>query len=474
MASINYRAEMQRALHQSGIPLLPLSPTVGPQVVRIPIPLCGLTLKELERKAPDIAIKLAQPHILVEQWEGTTLAAIQVPRPQHDRDIVTWEEVAKSTNFTQSKATLPLLIGLSIEREVIVKDFAKAPHAVIAGRTGGGKSVALSVMIVGMALMRSPSQVRFVIIDPKFTEFTPFENLPHLVGDIVDSSEAGIEILHRLTEEMDNRNRLFKSLGPRNITEYNGLAQEGQRIPNIVVVIDELAELMMTSKGEVKDPLQRLLQKGRSSGVHIMMATQHPTSKIVPTELTANAPTRIAFATSTDSASRVILGENGAESLQGRGDMLVKWGDGTRMVRAQAPNLEYSQLVSVLKHVETLYEKPTFSGWLEPQQEDPVGADIHTTPLPNRNVNRPVSTTKTPSPKVEVDTDQVKADEAEVWIKTNRVELVSKNTITGEPSLSIGRRVYPRVRDILIDRGIIGEYNESLRGHKVLGGTEEV
>lgn len=435
---------------------MPLQPTIGPQVVRVPIPLCDYKLADLMKRADDLALRLARPGILVEQLPNTTLAAIQVSRPQNEREIVTWDNVISSPQFTNSKAALPLALGLDIDHQVIIRALEDAPHAIIAGQTGSGKSVCSTVLLCALMLIRSPFDVRLVIIDPKATDFTSFEGLPHLLGKVIDTPEGGIEVLDRLTDEMTARNMLFKDLGARNIDEYNKGVQASQRLHRILVFVDELADLMMTSDGEIKDPLQRLLQKGRSSGIHVILATQQPKADIIPTQLTINAPVRVAFATPTASNSRIVLDQPGAETLLGKGDALLRWGDGSSLVRMQAPNLEREQLLEVLQEIRTKWTKPNH-GWLEPNDAEPTGAIRNLTPLPKR----------VPSRLPKKSDDEIKADALEQWIADNGLTSITKSMVTSDDELFIGHRILPRVWGLLEHKGVIGPYDASAKSYPI-------
>lgn len=459
-----YRELVQAALHDTGLDLMTLAPTIGPQVVSIPVPLCGYKLSDLTKRANDLAMHLARTSILVEQIPNTTLAAVQVSKPQEERDIITWQQVIESSEYRNSTAALPMALGVTIEHKVIIRPLESAPHVIIAGQTGSGKSVCSTVLVCALMLMRSPQQVRLIIVDPKATDFTSFNGLPHLIGDVIDTPEEGIEVLDRLTDEMTARNLLFKELGARNIDEYNKGVQAAQRIPRIVVFVDELADLMMTSDGEIKDPLQRLLQKGRSSGIHVILATQQPKAEIIPTQLTTNAPTRIAFATPTASNSRIILDQNGAETLLGRGDALLRWGDGSPLLRMQAPNLEREELLEVLAEIKQRYSKPN-SGWLGPIEVEATGIDRNLTPLPKRTPNNvPRERSKLP----EKSDDEIKAEALERWIEDNKLTTITKSMVTNDPDLFIGHRVLPRVWGRLEYKGVIGPYDASAKSYPIL------
>lgn len=458
----SYRELVQQALHNTGLPLLAGSPIIGPQVVSVSVPLCGYKMQDLLKRATDLAIQLERDHVLIEHLPRTTLAAIQISKPQEDRDIITWRQIIESTEYRNNTAALPLALGVTIEHKVVIRPLESAPHIIIAGQTGSGKSVCSTVLVCALMLSRSPTEVRLIIIDPKATDFTSFEGLPHLIGNVVDTPEDGIEILDRLTDEMTARNMLFKEIGARNIDEYNRGVQAAQRIPRIVVFIDELADLMMTSDGEIKPLLQRLLQKARSTGIHLILATQQPKAEIIPTQLTTNAPTRIAFATPTASNSRIILDQNGAETLLGKGDALLRWGDGSPLLRIQAPNLEREELLEVLEDIRQRYDMPG-SGWLEPIEPEPTGAERNLTPLPKRMPNNAPPKRELPKKS----DDEIKADALRDWIIENELTSITKSMVTNDPDLYIGHRVLPRVWGLLEYEGIIGPYDASAKSYPI-------
>ena len=233
------------------------------------------------------------------------------------------KEVVESQAFVDcaAKGGLPIAIGLNIAGEPEVLDLAGLPHLLIAGATGTGKSVCLNSIVASLLVSKSPDQLRLLMVDPKGVELTPFDGLPHLAAPTVQEFKGFTESLKGLLSLMQQRYTRLAEAGARNITGYNGTAE--RRMPYVVLVVDELAELMLAGGREAEANLVRLAQMGRATGIHLMLATQRPTVDVVTGLLKANIATRIAFTVASQTDSRVILDVSGAEDLLGRGDMLL-------------------------------------------------------------------------------------------------------------------------------------------------------
>ena len=269
----------------------------------------------------DLALALKTPSIRIETpVMGTSQVGIEVPNP--NPSMVAERMVMESAGFKKlrSKAALPVALGKGSGGETEVIDLARMPHLLIAGSTGSGKSVCLNAIISCLIMEKSPEEVRLLLIDPKRVELTPYNGIPHLLTPVVVETDKVVGLLKGLIQEMMDRYRKFESAGARNIEIYNQKGSE--RMPYIVVAVDELADLMMTAAFDVEQSLCRLAQMGRATGIHLVIATQRPSVDVVTGLIKANFPSRVAFAVSSQIDSRTILDTAGADKLLGRGDML--------------------------------------------------------------------------------------------------------------------------------------------------------
>ena len=251
---------------------------------------------------------------------GTSQVGIEVPNP--NPSMVAERMVMESADFKKlrAKAALPVALGKGSGGETEVIDLARMPHLLIAGSTGSGKSVCLHAIISCLIMEKSPEEMRLLLIDPKRVELTPYNGIPHLMTPVVVETDKVVGLLKGLIQEMMDRYRHFESVGARNIEIYNEKVPE--RMPYIVVAVDELADLMMTAAFDVEQSLCRLAQMGRATGIHLVIATQRPSVDVVTGLIKANFPSRVAFAVSSQIDSRTILDTAGADKLLGRGDML--------------------------------------------------------------------------------------------------------------------------------------------------------
>ncbi|MFP3974783.1 MAG: DNA translocase FtsK [Dehalococcoidia bacterium] len=273
--------------------------------------------------ANDLALVLAVPDIRIEApVPGKPLVGIEVPNVSSE--IVSLRSVVESSKFQKAvaKSKLTLALGQGAGGEPMYGDLAKMPHLLIAGATGSGKTVCLNSTINCLLMQASPADVRFVLVDPKRVEMVTFSDMPHLITPVITDVDKAVDALRRVSIEMDNRYRKFSSVRARNIESYNQNPEVTEKMPYIVVVIDELADLMMTS-GDVVEPLIcRLAQLARATGIHLVVATQRPSVDVITGLIKANFPTRISFAVVSSVDSRTILDTVGAEKLLGKGDML--------------------------------------------------------------------------------------------------------------------------------------------------------
>ncbi len=304
----------------------------------------------------DLALALMTPYLRVESPVlGTNLVGLEVPVPSptkvHLRAVLETPEFAK----VAKKGGLPVAMGQDTGGTPVALDLASLPHMLIAGSTGSGKSVQINSIIASFLLTKTPDQLRLLMVDPKRVELTPFNGIPHLIQPVIVEAEEVTDALRGLNREMIRRYKQMEEMGVRNIEGYNGKAEE--KMPFLVLIVDELADLMMVAGFEVEQSLVRLAQLGRAAGIHLLLATQRPSVNVVTGLLKANIPARCAFAVSSQVDSRVILDSSGAEKLMGKGDALILHKESPKAQRMQGA-LVYDEEVEELVKFWTEQEGP--------------------------------------------------------------------------------------------------------------------
>jgi len=361
------KEKIETTLRNYGIEIVSIKATIGPTVTLYEIvPAPGIKISKIRNLEDDIALSLAALGIrIIAPIPGKGTIGIEIPNSHPE--MVTFRSVIGTEKFRDTKAELPIAIGKTITNEVYIADLTKMPHLLIAGATGQGKSVGLNNIIASILYKKHPSQVKFVLIDPKKVEmplYQPIENhflakLPNYEDSIITDSKQVIHVLNSLCMEMDSRYDLLKLAHTRNITEYNKKfmdrrlnPQRGHKfLPYIVLIIDELADLMMTAGKEVETPIARLAQLARAVGIHLVVATQRPSVNVITGIIKANFPTRISYKVSSKIDSRTILDQGGADRLIGRGDMLISTGsDVIRIQNAFIDTPEVEKLVEFISN----------------------------------------------------------------------------------------------------------------------------
>jgi len=328
----------------------------------------GIKVEKVRSLEDDLAIALRARSVrIVAPIPGKNTIGIEVPNPL--REMVRMKPLLHSREFTEGKYALPIFLGRDASGRPMVVDLARMPHLLVAGATGSGKSVCLNSILVSFLYTRSPEQLKLILIDPKMVELTQFANAPHLACPVVSDMKRAPGILEWAIMKMEERYKLLSQAGVRNIYSYNKLGVEGLRphfgeraddpdfprfLPFIVIVIDELADLMMTSAKEVETSITRLAAKSRAVGIHLIVATQRPSTNVITGLIKANLPTRIAFMVSSKIDSRVILDENGAEQLLGEGDLLMMSPASSALVRGQGSYLSEEEVQRIMSEVKTV------------------------------------------------------------------------------------------------------------------------
>lgn len=315
----NNAGRLARVLDAQGIKGMVTAEHKGPRVVRYDFtPADSVRVERIAYLEQTLAVALHAPSVRVSTGAGCV--AIEVAKAT--ADAVNLADLLESAAWQQSTAKVPLPIGVDVAGNPIVADLTECPHLLIAGATGSGKSVALNSMILSMCGRLDPNQLRVLLIDPKVVEFQGFSNLPHLVAPPINSASDVLAALDWLIAEMAARYKAFSRLGVRNLAAYNQSSRSEDRLPYLVAVIDELADLMLIAKSEFETGIARLAQLARAAGIHLIVATQRPSVNVVTGIIKANLPSRLAFRVVSQVDSRVILDSKGAESLLGKGDGL--------------------------------------------------------------------------------------------------------------------------------------------------------
>ena len=348
----------------------------GPVVTMYELePAPGIKASRVVGLAEDIARNMSAISARVSPIPGKTVMGIELPNK--DRQVVMLKELAASADFAESKGNLPIILGKDIAGDPIIADLAAMPHLLVAGTTGSGKSVGLNCILLSLLYHFTPAECRLILIDPKVLELKSYDDIPHLLSPVVTEPHKGVRALKWAVEEMERRYRMMSSINSRNINSFNEKVRTAsakgkplgrrvqtgfdpdtgeqlyeeeqldyQPLPQIVLIVDELADLMVTVGKEIEVLIQRLSQKSRAAGIHLIMATQRPSVDVITGVIKANLPTRISFKVTSRIDSRTILGEQGAEQLLGKGDMLYKPNTGAT-IRVHGPFVSDEEVEAV-------------------------------------------------------------------------------------------------------------------------------
>jgi S-DNA-T family DNA segregation ATPase FtsK/SpoIIIE len=390
----------------------------GPVVTMYELePASGIKASRVIQLADDIARNMSALSARVATIPGRSVIGIELPNAK--REMVSLSELLASDAFEDQIASLPLILGKNIAGDPVVADLAPMPHLLVAGTTGSGKSVGLNCMILSLLYRLTPEQCRMIMIDPKMLELSIYDDIPHLLSPVVTEPAKAIRALKWTVEQMEERYRMMASVGVRQLSSFNTKVREakmkgqslGRRVqtgydaetgqpkyemeeleyevlPQIVVIVDELADLMMTAGKEVEFLIQRLAQKARAAGIHLIMATQRPSVDVITGVIKANLPTRISFSVTSKIDSRTILGEQGAEQLLGKGDMLYMPG-GKQIARVHGPFVSDEEVRAVAdfwrsqghpEYVQSVTEEPEDGGYMfegQPTGEDDPDSQLY-------------------------------------------------------------------------------------------------
>ncbi|MBB1078529.1 DNA translocase FtsK [Limosilactobacillus sp. STM2_1] len=354
---------LQQTLKSFGVDATVENVNLGPSVTKYELrPAVGVKVSRITHLADDLALALAAKDIRIEApIPGKSLIGIEVPNQQIA--TVGFRDMVESAPSNDNPMEVPL--GRSVTGDVKMADLTKMPHLLIAGATGSGKSVAINVIITSILLKAKPHQVKMLMIDPKKVELSVYNGIPHLLSPVVSEPKKAARALGKVVAEMERRYELFAKFGVRNLDGYNRLVQQQNEehpeepqpsLPLVLVIVDELADLMMTVSHDVEDAIVRIAQMGRAAGIHMILATQRPSVDVITGLIKANVPSRIAFAVSSGIDSRTIIDTNGAEKLLGRGDMLFEPIDQNKPVRIQGAFISDHDVEAVVDFIKN--ERP--------------------------------------------------------------------------------------------------------------------
>ncbi len=412
----------------------------GPVVTRFEVqPASGVRVQKISSLTNDIALALAAPSVRIEApIPGKSAVGIEVPNQK--TALVHIKDILSSEDYQRTAGPLVVALGKDIAGHPILGDLAEMPHLLIAGATGSGKSVMLNAIIAGLLFRCTPLHVRLLMIDPKRVEFANYNNIPHLLAPVVTNPRAAAGALKEMLREMEERFERFASTGTRNIAAYNQLA-DVERLPYVVIIIDELADLMMVAPADFEDVICRLAQMTRATGIHMVVATQRPSVDVITGLIKANIPSRVAFAVSSQVDSRTILDMPGAEKLLGKGDMLYLPMGAARPVRAQGAFIADSEIQALV-------------AWWKAQGK----------PVYDQDLLR----SEQGSPEAGSDEDELLADAARLVVRAGygSVSLLQRK-------MKIGYVRAARIVDQLEERGIVGPAQGS-NPREILVGLEDL
>ena len=451
--------KLQQTLQSFNVNATVTNVSCGPSVTRYELqPEQGVKVSKIVGLADDIKLNLAASDIRIEApIPGKAAVGIEVPNKENA--AVMLRDLLESDEFTQHESKIAFAVGRDIGGKVIVADIGKMPHVLIAGATGSGKSVCINTLIMSLLYKASPEEVRLIMIDPKVVELSVYNGIPHLLIPVVTDPKKAAGALNWAVAEMTRRYQLFAEYNVRDLKGYNAkvevvqdmdIENKPEKLPQIVIIVDELADLMMVAPGEVEDAICRLAQLARACGIHLVLATQRPSVNVITGLIKANMPSRIAFAVSSGVDSRTIIDMNGAEKLLGKGDMLFYPTGYPKPVRVQGSFVSDKEVQSVVDFLI--------------KSSDGVEYSEEITNHLNNAVHTSGSVASAPA-----------ADDRDVYFVEAGKFVIEKD----KASIGMLQRVFKigfnraaRIMDQLAEAGVVGE-EEGTKPRKVLMSLEE-
>ena len=448
--------KLQDTLYNFGVNAKVTNVCCGPTVTRFELqPEMGVKVSRIVGLANDIQLNLAVSDIRIEApIPGKAAVGIEVPNVE--KTPVLLRDLLESSEFERSSSMLSFAVGKDIAGKAIVSDIAKMPHLLVAGTTGSGKSVCINTLIISILYKASPDDVKFIMIDPKVVELSVYNGIPHLLIPVVTDPKKAAGALNWAVAEMDRRYNVFAEYNVRKIEEYNDKIErmtfseeeeKPSRMPQMIVIVDELADLMMVAPKDVEDAIIRLAQKARACGIHLIIATQRPSVNVITGTIKANMPSRIAFSVASGVDSRTILDMNGAEKLLGKGDMLFHPLGLSKPVRLQGSFVSDDEVSSVVEYIKEKNPIPEYDSKIEKQLVSTMpGAAI-----------------------------SGQDDEQDVYfVEAGRFVVEKEKATMGmlQKTFKIGFNRAARIMDQLADAGVVGP-EEGTKPRKVLMSMEE-
>ncbi len=453
---------LQQIMQDFGVQAVVTDASQGPSVTRFEVhPAQGVKVSKIVALADDIKLNLAVPDIRIEApIPGKAAVGIEVPNKENA--VVAFRELLESEEFKKHPSRIAFAVGKDIGGNCMVTDIAKMPHLLIAGATGSGKSVCINTLIMSILYKARPDEVKLIMVDPKVVELSVYNGIPHLLIPVVTDPKKAAGALNWAVAEMMDRYNKFAEANVRNIEGYNekiesltGIdeAQKPEKMPKIVIIVDELADLMMVAAGEVEDAICRLAQLARAAGIHLVIATQRPSVNVITGLIKANMPSRIAFAVSSGVDSRTILDMIGAEKLLGKGDMLIAPYGVSKPLRVQGAFVSDAEVGAVVKF---LSDQKGFGNLTEEkmaEQTKQVQAAVESASLPDSGNERERDELFEKAGRFIIEKDKASIGMIQRWFK-------------------VGFNRAARIMDQLADAGVVGE-EEGTKPRKVLMSMEE-
>lgn len=449
--------KLQQTLHTFGVNVTITDISKGPAVTRYELqPEVGVKVSKIVNLSDDIKLNLAATDIRIEApIPGKPAIGIEVPNKENS--AVFLRDLLSSNEFTQFSSKLSFAVGKDISGQTVVADIAKMPHLLIAGSTGSGKSVCINTLIMSLLYKAKPDEVKMILIDPKVVELSVYNGIPHLMVPVVTDPKKAAAALNWGVSEMTERYKIFADYNVRDLASYNQKIQEmttnggeplPEKLPQIVIIVDELADLMMVAPGEVEESICRLAQLARAAGIHLVIATQRPSVDVITGLIKANMPSRIAFAVSSGVDSRTILDMNGAEKLLGKGDMLFYPQGYTKPARIQGAFVSDKEVSDVVTYIKSQCDEVIYSSEVTDKMQslESSGSDG----------NRDAS-----------ERDEYFADAGRFIIEKDKASIGMLQRM-----FKIGFNRAARIMDQLCDYGVVGD-EEGTKPRKVLMSMEQ-
>lgn len=453
--------KLQQTLDSFGVRVKMGDISLGPSVTRYElIPEQGVKVSKITSLSDDIKLSLAASDIRIEApIPGKAAVGIEVPNPS--RQTITLRELLESNEFSKAKSKVTFAVGKDISGKTIVTDIAKMPHLLIAGATGSGKSVLINTLIMSIIYKADPNDVKMIMVDPKMVELTAYEDIPHLMIPVVKDPKKASAALSWAVVEMTGRYQKFADVGVRDIKSYNAKINkltnkddaEYQKMPQIVIIVDEFADLMMVAPGEVEDSVCRLAQLARAAGIHLVLATQRPSVNVITGLIKANIPSRIALSVSSQVDSRTIIDSAGAEKLLGNGDMLFAPQNLPKPIRVQGAFVSDEERDSVVRFLKSNSNGPVYN--------EEVTKHIDTAPVPGAKNGAGAVSGGAP-------------DQDDLFVEAGKFIIEKDKASIGllQRMFRIGFNRAARIMDQLADAGVVGP-EEGTKARQILMSMEQ-